>query len=191
VELGAAVREALVGVQEEMRRSLPRGVVRWVRPENTHLTLRFLGDTPAAKVGDVVEALRVVTGGCRSTVLEVGGLGCFPDARRPLVVWVGAREPAGTLRLRVLQGAVEEAMRGLGFPAEAKPFHPHLTLGRVDRGARPQQRAALQEALDRVDATSLGTMSVDHLCLVRSQLGAGGPVYSCVARHGLAPPVDF
>lgn len=184
IDLGEEARAALVAAQAACRKlALP---VRWVDPAGAHLTLKFLGDTDADRVDALAAALRTVVAAQEPFALRTGGLGAFPNARRPRVLWLGL---AGDLeRLARLHRALEAALAGLGFPPEERPFRPHLTLGRFREGARPDRvddLAAVIAASSRWPAASL---LVDAVRLMRSELGPGGARYTSLAVAPLGEP---
>ena len=155
-------------------RGLP---VKWVRPEALHLTLKFLGDVDDAREADLRAALGQVGGG--PVTLHIEGFGVFPDFRRPRIVWAGiAPEPA----LELLQHRVEQVFAPLGFPTEARPFRPHLTLGRAARDARTF--TGLENSLAAVTFTA--TTLVPDLDLMESTLQSGGAVYQVKHRGRLS-----
>ncbi len=157
--------------------------MKWVRPDGIHLTLKFLGDVPEERDGEVHAALHRAAADARALTLALGGggsgekgFGVFPDFTRPRVVWVGiAPEPA----LEILQHRVEQEFAPLGFATEARPFHPHVTLGRAARQARPRDFAGLEAALGRVEFVA--SVLVGALDLMQSTLQSGGAVYN--VRH--------
>jgi 2'-5' RNA ligase len=111
--------------------------------------------------------------------LTVGGLGCFPNFRRPRVVWVGVDGEMDALH--ALHDAVEGAIAPLGYPTEKRPFNPHLTLGRVSRRASKGEAAALGRVLEGVRVGELGQIAVGGFSLMRSQLRPSGAVYTQLA----------
>ena len=119
------------------------------------------------------EALRRAAARIRPFRLEVAGLGAFPSAARPSVLWAGTGD--GRERLVALAREVEAELSDCGFPPEERPFQPHLTLGRVRRGAL--LGSALRECL-AAPAVSYGAWSVERLVLMRSDLMPAGPRYS-------------
>lgn len=131
VELTAEVRAALAGVQDAVQRQLPPRAVRWTNPGGIHLTLKFLGDTPAGKVEAIAQALGAAAGGFEPFDFTVAGFGCFPNARRANVLWVGV--PDAPRALAGLQRAADLQLTRLGFEREPRAFAPHLTLGRVNK----------------------------------------------------------
>jgi 2'-5' RNA ligase len=162
-------------------RGLP---VKWVRPEGLHLTLKFLGEVEEAREGELRAALAEAAGPAgaeRPVTLAIGGCGVFPDFRRPRVVWVGiAPEPA----LELLQDRVERAFVPLGFPAEARAFRPHLTLGRATREARPRDFNGLEATLAGIACAE--TVAVADLDLMQSTLQSSGAVYQVKHRERLS-----
>ena len=174
LNLPPPVREALWAATARLRDlELP---VKWVRGEGVHLTLKFLGDVADAQEGELAAALARAAAGGRALSLALGGFGVFPDFRRPRVLWVGIAPEPG---LEILQHRVEQEFAPLGFPTEARPFRPHVTLGRAARDARPVAFSGLEEALGRVEFTA--TALVSGLDLMESTLRSGGAVYH--VRH--------
>ncbi len=163
--------DALAPVRER-REQLP---VKWVRPENIHLSLKFLGDVDESQEAELVAALKQAAGTRsepRPLALQITGFGVFPDYHRPHVLWAGVTpEPS----LELLQHGIEQAFAPLGFPTEARAFRPHVTLGRAARDARPRDFTGLEAMLAGTDFAE--TVSVDEVDLMESTLKPEGPVY--------------
>ena len=150
--------------------------LRWMTPQQVHLTLKFLGDVEREREGELVAALGRACTGARPVTLSLAGFGVFPRYERPRVVWVGvAAEPA----LELLQHRLEQEFAPLGFPTEARTFRPHITLGRAGTAASPRRFDHLESALADLsfDATAV-IVTVD---LMQSALQSGGAVYH--VRH--------
>ncbi len=179
LELPAAVLEALTAVQDQLRADGPRRAVRWTRPEGIHLTLQFLGETPAARQDTIRGALQQASQGHGPLALRAEGLGCFPNPSKPRVVWVGLTgdRPA----LEALQQAVEGALAPLGFPPEKRRFSPHLTLGRVRREAQPAEVKALGRLVQTNDLGLVAAWTAGTVSLMRSELRPAGAHYTCLA----------
>lgn len=179
LELPADVLDALAAVQDRLGADSPERAVRWTRPEGIHLTLRFLGDTPADRQDAISRAMREAVKGHGPLALRAEGLGCFPNPAKPRVVWVGLK---GDLpALEVLQKAVERALKPLGFTPEKRGFSPHLTLGRLHREA---SRADVQAVGRLVTSTGVGQVAAwtaDAVSLMRSELRPDGARYTCLA----------
>lgn len=174
VPLSAEVRAAL---QHYLSDSLGEVPGRPVRPESWHLTLRFLGETSRERLDMLVRALEEAPLGAAFT-LVFSGPGAFPRPARAAVLWVGVAEGADALR--TLAAEAETAARRAGFPAEERPFSPHLTLSRIQppRDVRP--------LLER--APPFGErLRVEEVVLFRSHLGRGPARYEPVERFPLRP----
>jgi 2'-5' RNA ligase len=171
------VRRALVDAAHE----LPVvGEVRWVRPENVHLTLKFLGDVSGDHLGRVAEALEPVRLRHEPFEAEPSGFGAFPSIRRARILWAGIGEGSG--RLGALAQDVEASLEPLGFEREDRAYVPHLTLGRA-RG-RPV-------ALEAVETLSpVPGFPVRDVELVESVPGVAGPTYSTLATYLLSEGRD-
>ncbi len=178
IPLPQSLLRRLTEVQHRLKGKVPHQSVRWVKADGIHLTLKFLGDTPTDKIPAIKEALTVVARNGPRCTLTVEGLGCFPSRRRPRLLWVGVGEPSG--RLHVLQEAVEEAMTSLGYRPERHSFTPHLTLGRVRRGASRQDEEQIREAISGTTVDQLAEFTADRFELIRSELKPAGAEYTTV-----------
>jgi len=176
IELPEPLKASLRELQDRLSAQPPRGAVRWVQPQGIHLTLKFLGQTPAHRIEGIIEALRSACLPVPSFAYTVGGLGCFPNPVRPRVIWVGVQEPTGVLSR--LQGAIEDACAGLGFEREGRAFHPHLTLGRLRDGVSTRDCRTIGEIVQRTEVASLGTAAARGISLIRSDLRPSGAVYT-------------
>ncbi len=183
IELSENILAAIADLQKQLKNQVPKDTVRWVQPEGIHLTLQFLGDVPLPKIEPIAQALVTACAPFRPFSITVGGLGCFPNLRRPRVTWVGVEEPTGTLA--ALQKAVERALIPLGFTPEKRAFHPHLTLGRTRRQASRDQAQALGTLVSKTSLPLLGQMEVQWVSLMRSDLRPTGAVYTQLATAPL------
>jgi 2'-5' RNA ligase len=166
-EARARVGELIEGVQAALGDGRAR--IRWVRVAGLHLTLRFLGPTPAERQPALEEAADALARAATPFEVGLSGGGAFPSPARPRSLWVGVT--TGGDRLAALADGLTRAAVEGGQPLDTRPFAPHLTIGRAD-GVRqgPAAAHALQEAARNFDAR----FTADRLVLFRSQLG-GGP----------------
>lgn len=176
LELPETVLTALADVQTRLRDNCAERTVKWVRPEGIHLTLKFLGEVPARRADDIIRGVEAAVDGHGPLALEATGLGCFPNTRRPRVVWVGLAGDVAALG--ALQRAVEQALGPLGFPPEKRGFNPHLTLGRVRRDARSADTRALGDLVTRTQLGTVATWQATTLSLIRSELHRDGARYT-------------
>jgi 2'-5' RNA ligase len=179
VLLAPEARLALVDLIPTLARSLPAEAVRWSGGDRIHLTLRFLGDTDPGAVGAIGAALDAVASRFSRFDTAMGELGCFPNRRRPKVIWLGLADPTGVLA--ELKAILDEALLELGWQAEERPFVPHLTLGRVRGEARiPDEAVWTTRPLEI-------SVPVESLHLMQSHLKPGGAEYTALHRADLLP----
>jgi|YelNatPaOPRAMG01_1025707.scaffolds.fasta_scaffold10554_6 2'-5' RNA ligase len=178
VNLPPELRGRLAQFQEQLRQAVPGQGLRWTDPDQIHLTLRFLGHVPETVLAQVGQALTQACQGTGPFVLEAQGAGAFPDLTRPRVVWVGLKGELDTLAQ--LQAAVLRATSGWG-ELEDRPFHPHLTLGRV-KTLEGRLVRSLSAALHQASHLTFGHWQVQQVELMRSDLSPAGPRYSVLAR---------
>jgi 2'-5' RNA ligase len=175
IELPGQVVEAIKKLQEDLRKC---GLgIRWVRPENIHLTLKFLGNISEEDVEPITGVLKTAADTTEPFHLRGQGLGIFPGISRPRVIWVGMSgdvEPLKQFQLRV-----EEGLEQLGFPKEKRPFRSHLTLGRVKGNL---EKRILLEVIEQLGNFESDSFTADSIILFRSDLQRGGAVYTKLAE---------
>jgi len=179
-------QDLLTQLQDQVHRIqslIGNDAIRWVRPEGIHLTLKFLGEIEPRRSQAVQSLLRKVSAEFSPFMISVAGFGCFPTVRKPRVLWTGVEEDSG--RLLRLQRMLDHGLDELGFSREKRAFHPHLTLGRVQRHIRGQDLAQAAQQLHLVEIGSLGRQGVEQIHLMRSELGPGGARYSTLAAFKL------
>lgn len=168
IELPDRLRDYLSAVGRELGRQLPNNSVRWVKPEQMHLTLRFFGDTALTQVDPLAEALRGALAGQTAFSLKLSQIGAFPNRKRPRVIWVGI---GGALaQLRQVHHGVESAAATLGFGPDRRKFNPHLTLGRVKQVEKVKDK----KWGGRIEPISFEVTAVH---LIKSDLTPHGPRY--------------
>jgi 2'-5' RNA ligase len=169
--LGAASR----GLASKMRG------LSWVRPENLHITLRFLGDLGDSGVQQVCDLVVRAAGEEAAPRARLGSIGAFPNLTRPRVVWVGLAE--GAEAVSALARSVNDALQRGGFGAPDKPFRPHLTLARVREGA-----GGLEALRDAAPALPPSAALLDRVCVMKSELHPAGARYTALTEARLRPP---
>jgi 2'-5' RNA ligase len=161
--------------QGKLKTAYPGAALRWVNPDGIHLTLMFLGDVSPERVAAIQAGLGQAVHGIQPFDLAIEKLGCFPDASRPRVVWVGITgdiEP-----LRRLQAGVERQIAPLGFETEKRAFSPHLTLARVKQYASRSDAAAVGEMVRQQSVGQIARWQVTGINLFRSHLAPTGATY--------------
>jgi 2'-5' RNA ligase len=178
IELPGEILRLMSGVQAQLKTGAPPGSVRWVHVEGIHLTLKFLGPVPASQIDTITAAMAAAARNVPLFTLTITGAGCFPNVKRPRVIWIGINEPTG--RLNSLQRAVESTISPLGYPSEERGFQPHLTLGRVARDATPNDIKRLGEIVAAANVGALGQVSVTQIALIKSDLKPSGAEYTAL-----------
>lgn len=145
--------------------------VRVVSTDGMHVTLKFLGDINPAAVPPIAQALKAAVQGTSAFEARMVGLGAFPHADRPSVVWVGFEDAEP---LVAIAERLEKGLRPLGFRRERREFQPHVTLARV----RSKPPAELAELLNELASTPFGVVAIDSVKLIRSELRPEGSLYT-------------
>jgi 2'-5' RNA ligase len=182
-DLSESLRRVIREQVERIEQGLPKNSIRWVKVEGIHLTLRFLGNIAQGKINQVQQAMEHAASNVKAFMFQVSGLGCFPNNRRPRVLWIGVQEPTGSL-LKV-QSVLEQELEGLGFEKETRPFHPHLTIGRVKRHVRGEELKIISRAMQEIQIGMMGQEEVHQVLLIRSDLRPSGAVYTHLAHAPL------
>ena len=174
--------EVHTALRELGARLEPAGAdLRWVRREGMHLTLKFIGEVPEAKLPLIQEDLARVRSAA-PVEMKFRGLGYFPHERRPRVVWVGVEASAN---LPELAAEVEAALEPLGIARENRPYAPHLTLGRFKT---LNGLARLQEEIARLPSTEFGRVETAEFVLFQSRLSPRGAEYTRLRTFPFARP---
>ena len=151
---------------------------RWTAIENQHVTLKFLGPTPADRLPDVKQVCSMVASGRTRATVRLSGIGAFPSRTRVRVLWVGLDDPESVMTN--LAGDLNKALEPLGYAAEARAFTPHLTL------ARFRIPVPLKGGLPEVDVSGLDPFPIEEMHLFRSHLSPKGARYEILESFPLA-----
>lgn len=181
VLLDDRTRQRIALVQESMKRALAGQRISWVKEENLHLTLRFLGEQDEKGLRQAIEVGQTVAAQHGSFRFVVRGAGVFPDARRARVLWVGVEEPVEPLY--GLAQHLEKDLRQRGFPPEDKPFRSHITLARIKE---PPPAQVIQRLMEALPDEPLGSVEVRSFVLMQSVLHPNGSLYTPVQEFPLS-----
>jgi RNA 2',3'-cyclic 3'-phosphodiesterase len=185
LKIPEAVRKNLAAAQKQVQKKVQKDLqaagteLRWVRPENFHVTLKFIGQASSEELAAIMEELRGVRpeGAVKATIR---GLGYASHAKRGGVLWATMQ---ASEFLKMLAGQIDRRLERLGIAAEERAFLPHLTLARCKQNsAMPAIRAAVRE----YDGHDFGSAVWEELQLMESRLGAGGSQYSTLASFRFA-----
>jgi len=167
----------LSGIQKLMR-TLQKDLteVRWVEPQNLHVTLKFLGDIPLNDLPRLIHTVTQCVGQIDSFDLTFHGIGAFPHWTSPKTIWIGCRE--GAEELAKLAESISESLIPLGYSREARRFSPHLTIGRVKK---PVQESLVMPVFNEHRDRFFGSCSVSEVQIFSSELTRWGPIYDELA----------
>lgn len=177
LEIPSAVRESLADLLNSLRAISPQ--TRWVRLQNLHVTLKFIGEMPETKLA----AIRSTLAGVRSdqaVTLDFRGLGFFPNEKYPRVFWAGIE---ASPNLKTLAAEIDKATETLGIPREQRPFSPHLTLARFEPPRLPEK---LRDAIRESAAREFGSWRTIQFHLIESKLKPSGAEYTTVESFPFA-----
>jgi 2'-5' RNA ligase len=176
---GPAIRDRMIALQENLART--GAEVKWVEPENLHVTMLFLGEVDNRDLMPVCRAVEEVAREHQAFELSIEGAGCFPNMRRPRILWIGVGQ--GLLEVRALHDALEEPLLKLGcYRREERQFTPHVTLGRV-RG--DTATAELTAAISKKQDYHAGVALIREVRVMSSDLAGKGPLYTVMSRASL------
>ena len=177
IELPSVVRKNLSDHINRLRKALPDVHASWSREENLHLTLKFLGDSPVAKIEALSQTAQRAAGRFQPFDMIVGCCGAFPPRGQPRVLWIGIDDPSG--KLTELHRSLEGECAKAGFAREKRPFHPHLTIARL---RKPQGSSQLAKLHEQTGFTN-HQVSVSEMVLFRSELLSEGSRHTAISRH--------
>jgi 2'-5' RNA ligase len=182
IEVPEEIKTAIAALQDDLRRA--RAEVSWTKPENIHLTLKFLGEIDEQLVSQVAQACLEAAQNAAPFTLSLSGTGVFPNARQPRVLWAGLSDEDE--QARRLQSQLDERLAALGFEREARAFHPHLTIGRI------KSPKGAQTLLARAIAYHLPALSflAREIVLFRSQLHPAGAHYTPLSKAQFRIPAS-
>ena len=176
IELPKLVRERLIALQDQLSRDLAG--VKWVGPDNLHVTLLFLGEVDNRELPALCRAVDGVTSTMPPLLITIESVGCFPNPRRPRVIWVGVG--TGADEIIALHDALEQPLLALGcYRREERKYTPHVTLGRLKGESAP---SGLAGVLTKHQTWQAGDATVNEVHVMSSELMPQGPTYAVLSR---------
>jgi 2'-5' RNA ligase len=173
IELPATILHRIGEVQRDLKSS--KADVRWVSPEHIHLTLKFFGNIEESRIDPIVKAIEEPIRGTSPISITIRGIGAFPGLKNPRVIWMGLSDERK--ELIPFQNRLEKELEKIGFQSEDRPFHPHLTLGRM-RSNRGKDE--LVRGMDRYREETFGNFQVERVVLFKSDLTPKGAIYTAL-----------
>jgi 2'-5' RNA ligase len=182
IELPEEVKAGLSSAVDSLRPAR-HPYVKWVQVDGIHLTLVFLGNIDREQVSPITDAMAVAAKGLTPFRLELGGLGAFPNLRRPQVIWVAVGGEVE--KVASLKRGIDSALLPLGFTPESRSFKPHLTVGRLRERASAEERRHLGELVMGTGFQGGFPFEVGEVSLMRSRLTPSGAIYSRISSIAL------
>ena len=171
IELPKPILKKIEEVQGDLRST--HADVRWVSPEKIHLTLKFFGNIEESRIDSIFKSIEEPVRNILPFTIRVQGMGAFPQLKNPRVIWVGLVN--GSEILTSLQIQIETQLEKVGFQPEDRPFHPHLTLGRMKSSRGKEELAGRME---KHKEEEFGDLRVERVVLFKSELRPSGPIYT-------------
>ena len=175
IELPNAIQKKIEEVQRDLKTS--HADVKWVHPENIHLTLKFFGNIEESKVDPILQSIGSLIQRTSPFSLKVQGTGAFPHSKNPRVIWMGLMD--GKEILARFQKELEGILAKIGFEPEDRPFQPHLTLGRM-KSSRGKDE--LVGKMEKHREEEFGDVEAEEVVLFQSELRPTGPIYTPLGR---------
>ena len=176
VPVPGAIKAALAEAQQILTHSNPH--VRSTGVTGIHLTLKFLGATPEQRIAELRRAMEGAVRTVQKPIrLSCAGVGAFPNPKSPRVLWAGLQ--GDTAELTRLQQGLDLHLVQLGIPRDERPFHAHLTLGRIKE---PKMLGSLRKAMEKLAQKDFGEFTAEALVLYSSDLRPTGAVYTSIER---------
>lgn len=175
LDIPSHIQEEIEKQTSRLRKTMGEDSVRWVPPNNMHLTLKFLGNIPTSHVDFLKAMMTQASALVHPFEIHVIRFGSFPNSKRPHVLWAGIHAAAELLSL---QKKIEDGATRLGYEKEVRSFSPHLTIGRVRQGLPEQDLRKISNALFEIQHGKIGTTRVDSIHLYQSDLNSEGSIYT-------------
>ncbi len=182
IDISNDTRKAIAALQQDLKRRLRSQSIKWVEPENMHLTLKFLGEADENKLDEIYSALEITCSGKKPFEIIFSVIGTFGRPAR--VLWLGCEKEKE--EIVTLAAGLEGAFEELGFEKENRPFSAHLTLARIKDNIDRE----LQKILKDYPKVNIPQVWADSVCLYKSQLTPSGSVYTLLRKIELNPVRD-
>ena len=176
IELSPPIREKLAELQALLKKS--GADVKWVKPDNIHLTLKFLGEIDEEKRGKIEEIIENTARASKQFPISLSSLGAFPKIEFPRVIWVAIDQ--GDKEVKILAKDLEERIEKLGIPKEERPFSSHITIGRVRSPLNKDKLTQVLKESENYFSNKIIEFNAGKITLFKSALGPSGPAYEAL-----------
>jgi len=179
-------KEILTAKLAQMMNEIKQLPMRWVKPEILHLTLSFLGEIEENDLAKVKKIVEKIASLYPPFVINLSGIGIFPDFKKPRILWIGAQEETGTLIK--LQENLRQELVAAGFTLEEKKYQPHITIGRIKEKLFSSGIKTIQQFCQKYSQANFGESFIESIDVMESMLLSNGPVYRVLETIPLTLP---
>jgi len=173
IDLSQPIISQIAGLQETMKKEFP-AIVKWVNPNNQHITINFIDDLKEKDLHFLRQTLPNKISLIYSFLLTIKGIGAFPNKNSPRVLWLGITI---SKELERIFHIVESTVFQMGYPKENRKFSPHITLGRFQRFAKRHEIKIASSFIERYRDIEISSLQVNEISLYESNLTPKGPIY--------------
>lgn len=170
VEIPKRIQTLILDIQRTLQNKISDAT--WTKSGNHHLTLKFLGDVEQHQITRIKDVLSIVATKSVKFSIEIGGLGVFPNWKRPRVLWIGLKK--GNHKIRTLSTSINKGMEDIHYPIDTR-FHPHLTLARFKKQVNIPNNPVL---FNEFETLTNSEFMIDEFALVKSELHPKGAIYT-------------
>ena len=174
IEIPETIRKSVGDIVENLKKS--GSDVKWIAPENIHITIQFLGETEESLIASIKESLEKILAPHHPFCIKIADAGCFPDGRRPRIIWVGMEDSQNLIHL---YKDIANEMTRFGYQKEDRAFTPHITIGRVKS---QRKMGELLKRLDEFKGICFADFEVQKITLMKSELKPSGAKYYSLAE---------
>jgi len=182
IPISKPVKEKVLSTVSSFRKQFPGNAIKWVDPNNIHLTVKFLGETELQNLVHLMNQIHICTENTKSFELIFSKLGSFPSKKNPRVFWVGTQINE---QIKNFYKLIENVCSKDGFIIDSKPLSPHITIGRVKRSFDENEFQKINELLNQYQSESFGVQIVESFFLYKSDLRPDGPLYTILDEFRL------
>jgi len=178
IPLNPKIQHSIGHMQDHLKKN--NNDVKWVKLENIHITLKFLGNVDMEQINSVKQVLAILTQNTRPFKVELSQLGAFPNINHPRTLWVGLKD--SKQQLSRIAAALDKALGKIGFQDDQKPFSPHVTIGRIRSSKNIN---LLSRSMSNYQISQDQTQTVSKIILFKSTLSSQGPIYESLYQSKL------
>jgi len=174
IDFSPQIRGKIGEIIEYFKTQTPDYALKWVEPQNLHMTIKFLGEVSEGHLRTIKDVLSDTLEGRSAFEIEVTGMGMYPSGQKPRVIWLGVE---GSETLKDIHKSLDQALQKASIPPDKRGLSPHLTIARVRRNVETLIVQDIGKTLSQFKIDSLGKCTIDRIVLYKSTLTPSGPIY--------------